>query len=105
MKTLIVNVTKSYTTNFAPIIDSFQKSFTGKTADKDCQVYLEQLHFEKMNQACINAGIGNYTNGKLTKPEPYGAGNWSAARIKSKFYSEVEKQIGYKLSISIETIN
>lgn len=102
MKTLQVTVTKSYSTNFEPIIDSFQKSFTGKTADKDCQVYLEQLHFEKMNQACINAGIGKYTNGKLTKPLDCITGGF---RVPNKNYSLVEKQIGYSLSVSIETIN
>jgi hypothetical protein len=100
MKTLIVQVTKSYPTNFEPIIDSFEKRFTGKTADKDCQIYLEQLHFEKMNRACINAGIGSYTLGKITKSH----GNWSAARIKPKLYRDVEKQIGYSLSVKIHTL-
>lgn len=102
MKTLIVSVTKSYATNFEPIIDSFEKSFTGKTADKDCQTYLEQLHFEKMNQACINAGIGNYTNSKLTKSWD---GVTGGRRVPNKNYALVEKQIGYSLRIKISTVN
>lgn len=103
METLRIHVTKSYPTNFEPIVETIIKDFTGKTKDKDSFDYLNKLHQDKMNQICINAGIGSYTLGRLVKrdsSEPAGSGYTA-----NKNYSQAEKELTYSLSIKIEHIN
>lgn len=102
MKTLVINVKEIGQNNV--ILQDITKQFTGKNQDKESIAFLEQVHFEKMNKACINSGVGKYTPTILTKPENYGYklfNRWCDSRQKNKNYSDVEKQIVSTLKISI----
>lgn len=100
MTTLRIYVTKNYPTNFDTIAETYYKDFSGKTKDKDSFEFLNKLHSDKMNQICINAGLGAYTPGSLVKRDssyPTGFGYTA-----NKNYSKAERQETYSLSIKIE---
>ncbi len=67
--------------------------------DKEADLYLKQIHDEKMNVACQAAGIGNYALGKITRKSMYD--KLAFARDPTGSYAAVTSNIPYLLQIEI----
>lgn len=72
-------------------------------SDADSLKFLKDIHDNKMNIACTSAGLGNYTEGKITSP--CGISYGQKTRREKPAYYNVQRAIQTKLVITVKHLN